>query len=288
MQFTIVGGDLRQLYAARYLQEKGAMVTLVGWERCPQGNLRDLHLRKSDELISPKTHVLLPFPAEGADETINAPFAVEPIPIQAFLRALAPKTSVFTGKLGMTACATATEKALCVIDYSAREDFLVKNAIPSAEGAIQLALEQLPRTLHNANCLVVGYGRIGKILAAQLRGLGARVTVSARKAADRAWIAAFGYRPLVLSPETTGLDSFDAVFNTVPAPILTEPILNRLRRDCLIIDLASKPGGTDFEAAKRLGLSAIHALALPGKVAPQTAGETVAETVLAILNEACQ
>ena len=79
--------------------------------------------------------------------------------------------------------------------------------------------------------------------------------------------------------------AFDRVVNTIPAPVLTEPVLTALRPGSLIVDLASKPGGTDFAAAQRLGLRAIHALSLPAVCAPETAGEAVARTVLAILRE---
>ena len=62
-------------------------------------------------------------------------------------------------------------------------------------------------------------------------------------------------------------------------------ILEKLPRGALVIDLASLPGGTDFAAAEELGLHAEHALALPGRCAPQTAGALIAQTVLAILEE---
>ena len=44
-------------------------------------------------------------------------------------------------------------------------------------------------------------------------------------------------------------------------------------------------GGTDFDAAEALGIRAEHALALPGKCAPDTAGALIAQTVLTILQE---
>ena len=73
-----------------------------------------------------------------------------------------------------------------------------------------------------------------------------------------------------------------------PAPAPADQyaaLLQQLPGGALIIDLASLPGGTDFAAAEELGLHAEHALALPGRCAPQTAGALIAQTVLAILEE---
>lgn len=159
------------------------------------------------------------------------------------------------------------------------------DAVPTAEGAIQIALEELPITLQGARVLVIGYGRLGRTLAPRLAGLGARVSVSARRWADLAWIEAEGY-----GVEHTGqlkgwLCGYDLVVNTVPARVLDEETLRDLKPGCLVIDLASKPGGVDFEAARRLGVRAIWALSLPGKTAPVTAGRAIRTAIYNILNE---
>ena len=159
------------------------------------------------------------------------------------------------------------------------------DAVPTAEGAIQIALEELPITLQGARVLVIGYGRLGRTLAPRLAGLGARVSVSAHLRADLAWIEAEGY-----GVEHTGqlkgwLCGYDLVVNTVPARVLDEETLRDLKPGCLVIDLASKPGGVDFEAARRLGVRAIWALSLPGKTAPVTAGRAIRTAIYNILNE---
>ena len=180
----------------------------------------------------------------------------------------------------------AEEKGVRAFDYFAREELAVRNAVPTAEGAIQIAMEELGTTLFGARVLVIGYGRIGRLLAHRLKGLGARVTVSARKYEDLAWIEAFG-----CCAERTGelegwLCSYDLIINTVPAPVLGEALLEDVSPECLIIDLASKPGGVDFEAAAALGIKVIWALSLPGKVAPVTSGKIIRDTVYHILQEA--
>lgn len=165
------------------------------------------------------------------------------------------------------------------VDYGRDERVTARNAVPTAEGAIQIAMEQLNVTLWRSNCLVVGFGRIGKVLARVLHGLGANVTVSARSAADRGLIEALGYEADETGVYSKGLD-YACVFNTVPAPVLPEAQLLRVPRDCLLIDLASRPGGVDFNACRALGLQAVHALSLPGKAAPATAGRIIADFIL--------
>jgi dipicolinate synthase subunit A len=159
------------------------------------------------------------------------------------------------------------------------------NAIPTAEGAIQIAMEELPFTIHASNILVMGYGRIGKTLSKMLNGIGANVYIEARKFSDLASIRSFGYNEVHISELPVYLCKMDIIFNTIPFVILNEELLKSIKSTCLIIDLASKPGGIDFSKARELGIKAIWALSLPGKVAPLTAAEFIKKTVYNILEE---
>ena len=113
--------------------------------------------------------------------------------------------------------------------------------------------------------------RWGRRLGARLAALGANVTVCARRAEQRALAESLGLRGAELARLAALAPAFDTVVNTIPAPVLTEPVLTALRPGSLIVDLASKPGGTDFATAQRLGCKAIHALSLPAACAPDTA-----------------
>ena len=159
------------------------------------------------------------------------------------------------------------------------------NTIPTAEGAIEIAISETPVTIHGSKCLVLGYGKIGKILTKDLYGMGAITYAAARKYADLAMIEGHGYEPLQMSTLKGRINEFDIIFNTVPALILDDEVLSKVQKDALIIDLASKPGGVDFEAAKKYGLRVIWALSLPGKVAPITSGAIIKDTIMNIINE---
>lgn len=161
----------------------------------------------------------------------------------------------------------------------------IANTLPTAEGAIQIALEELPITLQGCRTLVLGYGRLGRTLAPRLTALGAKVSVAARKWSDLAWIEAAGCTAEHSGELRGWLCAFDLIINTIPSRLLGEEALAELKPGCLVIDLASKPGGVDWEAARRLGVRTVWALSLPGKVAPVTAGKSIRSTIYNILNE---
>ena len=171
-----------------------------------------------------------------------------------------------------------------IFDYLDREELAVLNAVPTAEGAVEIAMRNYQKTINSSSCLVAGYGRIGRVLAKMLCGMGAKVYVSARRKDSLAWIRLGGYTPVEHS-DIINSGEFDIIFNTVPALILDAHIMAKIAVRSLIIDLASQPGGVDFESAKRMGIKTVHALSLPGKTAPKTSGEIIKETIFNILEE---
>ena len=131
--------------------------------------------------------------------------------------------------------------------------------------------------------MVLGFGRVGKILCNKLKKIGAEVYCEARKEEDLAWIKAYGYKPIKLEEIKENICKMDIIFNTVPAMMLDKNKLILMNKETLIIDLASFPGGVDFESAKKLNIKAILALGLPGKVAPDTASEYIKKYIYRIL-----
>ena len=207
------------------------------------------------------------------------------VPLSHLLDALRPSQVICAGMVRPQVAAMAADRGLTLHDYFAREELAVANAVPTAEGAVQLAMEHLPITIHGSRVLVIGFGRVGRLTAQRFQALGARVSVAARKYEQLAWAQALGFGGEHLAHLKGWLCGYDLIVNTVPAQVLGQEELEDIKPDCLILDLASKPGGVDLGAAGELGLTVIWALSLPGKVAPVTAGAAIKDTIYNMLRE---
>ena len=201
------------------------------------------------------------------------------------LQGVRPGTLLLAGRPGSPIQAAARQASLPLLDYFQRPELECLNAVPTAEGCLALLLQLRRRTIWESDFLVLGYGRIGRAVARRLDLLGGHTTVAARNAVQRANARCAGHRAAPLDRLPVLLAKHDTVINTIPAPVLPRKMLEKLPRGALVTDLASLPGGTDFDAAEALGIRAEHALALPGKCAPDTAGALIAQTVLTILQE---
>ena len=275
---AVLGGDLRQVYLAKMLIEDGNQVVTWGLEQggAPEGVPLNTALER-DILILP-----LPVCRSGR---LNLPLTETELRAGQLWPRLRYDQLLLGGMTGELGPQLMTDFGLTLLDYYAREEVQVASAVPTAEGALQLAMESTDRTLLGSRCLVIGYGRIGKLLADRLLALGAEVTVSARKYGDLAWIDAWGCHSLRTGALAGELNRFDLIFNTAPAPILDGARLRETREDCVIIELASAPGGVDLEKAQQLGRQVIQAPGLPGKAAPRSAAAAVRDSIYHILEE---
>lgn len=278
---SVIGGDLRQLTLADELRKDGYDVTVFGFtdKISYEFNTTDIDAALDSEVI------ILPVPVSFDGININTPYSDSKLSVSELAKKLNPVSLVFGGCITQPFSDALSKRGIKHRDYMLRDELAIKNAVPTAEGAIEIAISETPFTLHNSNCLVLGYGKVGKILAKSLDALGAKTYVSARKYADLALIEGHGCYPLTVNEAKLRLDEFDIIFNTVPALILGESELRHIRRDTLVIDLASKPGGVDFETAKELGIRVVWALSLPGRVAPVTAGIIIKDTITNMLRE---
>jgi len=177
----------------------------------------------------------------------------------------------------------ANDEYVEIVDLMKREELAVLNTIATAEGTISEAILNTNKILHGSKVLILGFGRIGKVLARKLVGLSAIVTCAARKDEDFAWIKAYGFNQTNINKIGANLGEYDIIINTVPQIILNEDNLKYVKKDCLLIDLASNPGGIDKKEVKKENLKLVWALALPGKIAPITSAEFIKETIYNII-----
>ncbi len=274
--FAIIGGDLRMIKLANNLAKDKNIVYTYGLEEAKElTNVANIISCKTLQEAIKKAEIILgPIPFSKDGKYINTPFSIENILIQDLVNISNDKTLI-AGNI--------KQYAKNAIDIMEQEELTVLNVIATAEGAIQVAMENTDKILHESNVLIIGFGRIGKILSKKLEGLSCKVTCSARKKEDFAWIKAYGYNFLNTTNLEKKLSQFDIIINTVPHLILDRTRLEYVKKDCLLIDLASKPGGIDLEVAKEKRIKAIWALALPGKVAPETSAEFIKNTIYHIL-----
>lgn len=277
----IVGGDNRQLYLARSMQEDGYEVYVSCLENAPNpSGLAQVGLH---HLAARCQTVIFPLPVTRDGRYLNTPLSNLEIWLDDDFARLFIGKQVFGGMMGkLTATSDLWREADCR-DYYAREELVTGNAFLTAEGAVGLAIQEYAGGLGGSRCLVTGFGRIGKALCGMLKGMGARVCCAARKASDLAAIRAIGCDPLEYRQLA---QPFDLIFNTVPARVLGEEALACQRPDTLLIELASTPGGIDLEAAGSLGLRVLAAPSLPGKMSPKAAAELMKESIYHILDEA--
>lgn len=282
--FLIIGGDLRFVSLAEYLAEK-SRVYAIGFDK---NILTSSKINVIDNITSISErfdYVILPLPASNDGVLINTPYCKQSIPLELITSIIKEDGVIFAGRLSKEIIDMYLSRGLHVYDYAEREEFAVMNAVATAEGAIQIAMEELPTTLFRQKILITGMGRISKVLIKVLKGFETDITVVSRKYQDIAWGNILGCRSIHINSIDDDIEKYNIVFNTVPAVILNEKRLKKLNKNCLVIDLASKPGGVDFDTASRLGVRTIWALSLPGKVAPITSGHIIASTVINILTE---
>lgn len=284
MIFAVMGGDARIAQLCRMLALEGHEVRTFALERA--GQMDGVTAAASArEAAAGAGCVVLPLPVSAGGELLSAPLGATEHRMEEILDAVEPESIVCGGRVDTQTEALARRRHIQIADYYRREELVVKNAVATAEGAVGIIMQETPVTLWRSRVLVIGYGRVGKLLSHRLAGMGAAVTVSARSHGDKAWIEAMGCTAIDTRALQGKLEHFDVIVNTVPAPVLPEALLHEVRADALLVDLASKPGGMDFSAAARLGRRAVWALSLPGEVAPLSAGAIIKESIFNILEE---
>lgn len=248
--------DKRQYYLGNMLKQEGCQVYLA----------EELSLEEKKQLFS---------------EIHPAPFYyLLPIPVSTeeleFLKAsMTPNIILLGGNLPETFLSFCTEKKISCLDYMRLETVAMGNAIATAEGIISRAISETPINLHGSRALVIGFGKCGEILAEKLSALHVQVFISTRNPLAKKRAECYGY--------TLHQDSFyptyQFLFNTAPAMVLPKETIDLLEKDVAIFDLASRPGGTDFDYCKQKGISAGLYPGLPGKYAPKTSAQIIYEAI---------
>ncbi len=281
--FGIFGGDMRQVYLADALVKKGYHIyTYKTLEKMEHENCKEL--QSLQELFEQCNVVIGPIPFNK--DLVSATSANATVSNNSSLSELLNKNHILIGGIIppqiINSC---NSKGIPCYDYMDDEKVAILNAIATAEGSIMEAIKDSDINLHGSKCLVLGYGRCGKVLAGKLKALDAKVTIAARSYEALAYAEAAGYQICSLSEMKEILPSFNFIFNTIPALILDKNHLACVDPKVTIIDIASQPGGVDFEYAIKHNLNAKLCLGLPGKVSPKTSADIILTGILSFMKE---
>lgn len=280
VQVTFIGGDARQLEVIERLTELDAAVQLIGFDNLQSSFSGVTRAQLTAEALVSSDAIILP--ASGMEENgqVMTIFSSEELVLKPSHWEAIPNTcKIYTGIAKPALRKLCETYSIEVIELFERDDVAIYNSIPTAEGALMMAIQNTDFTIHNSKSMVLGMGRTGLTMARTLVGLGSQVKVGVRKPEHYARAWEMGFIPFYTKDLADHVKDIDLIFNTIPSMIITAQIIAKIPHRALIIDLASKPGGTDFRFAEKRGVKALLAPGLPGIVAPKTAGRIIANTL---------
>lgn len=282
-KFAVLGGDKRNIYLAGLLEADGHFVKRFGFS-----SYEGERIAQSDTLadaISDADYVICPIPCSNDCINLNAPFNKSNIKMEEIFKLMSKEQILMAGFIKNEVTDLAKKYEIKYKDILKLEKLAVLNAIPTAEGAIKIAIENTSFTLHGSKIMVIGYGRIGKILCKMLDGMGAKVFAVDKESKDLALAQSCGYTAVFVDDIPQYLGEMSIIFNTVPTKVIDESNAANINEGCLLVDLASPPYGIDFRAVKNAGLKVIYSGSLPGIIAPLTVASYIKETIYSLIND---
>lgn len=277
LKIAVIGGDLREKVYIPKLCQLGAEIFVYGNEKLR--DFAEITYCETLEEINMVDAVVLPLTGISLKGEIHAPCFPYKIFFSTIANNLKFLTPIFLGKATPLVKELAQKLNLPIIEIADDDELAILNAVPTAEGALRLAIELTPYTIHGSRIVILGYGRVGKVAARLFKSVNAKVTIVARNIKQLALAEAFGFETVNFDNKNNAIKYADIIINTIPSKVIDKNDLTNLSTSCVIIDLASQPGGIDYETARQYDVIAVLASGLPGKVAPLTAGEIISRVL---------
>lgn len=284
LHIAVIGGDARQLEVIRKLIELDAKLSLIGFDQLDHGFTGASKDQIESVDFSTIDAIILPVAGTNLEGQVDTIFSNEKIILTEEILKVTPKhCTIYSGITNSYLDKIVTHTNRKLVQLFERDDVAIYNAIPTVEGTIMMVIQHTDITIHNSKVAVLGFGRVGVTVARTFSALGAHVSVGARRSEHIARIFELGLKPFHLNDLDKNVSEIDVCINTIPHPIVSANVISKMPAHTLIIDLASKPGGTDFRYAEKRGIKALLAPGLPGIVAPKTAGQIVAQVLCQLL-----
>jgi len=283
IKIAIIGGDKREEIMIQCLADKGYKLSVLTENQIEHPNVTCY--TAVDKVVSNQRVVIAPMSGTDQNGILKSTFIRNKVQLtKEFFRLLTKDTLFLIGIAKPAVKKILEDELIQYIEMACLDDLAIMNAIPTAEGAIKIAIEESGQTIFGSNILTYGLGKVGLSIAWRLKALGAESYAVTRNKAAMARGKDLGIKMLTYNQLEEYLSVMEIIYNTVPKKIITANSISLMQKKTLMIDLASAPGGIDFEAADQMGIKTIQALGLPGKVAPITAGKILAEIIPSIIN----
>ncbi len=277
IKFAVIGGDYRYKYLSELLKDDGYGVNVYGNKYCNDDGF-ECTMKNADIVIGP-----IPLSKDNVNMYMDD---CRSITLEELTDSMARYgiKNIICGVIDSGMRRKFSASNIAAYDLFDMEEVAIQNAVPTAEGAVMTAIQESNRVIFGSSVIVIGCGRCGRILANMLKGIGAEVSVTFRKKSDWAYINAFGMTAVDIKFLESSVNKYDFIFNTAPAMVLNGEILKRVKKDCIIIDLAQAPGGVDYSYARELNIKALYCPGLPGRIAPYTAAEILRSAITDIVH----
>ncbi len=286
VQVLMLGGDKRHVEVINRLAELDASIQICGFEDCSEVNSTAAKVEYNDTLFEKADAVILPAAGTDDDGMINSSYSKQSLQLSSSQLERLPKHAViYTGMARTYLKQLCSSFGIKMIELFERDDVAIYNSIPTAEGALMMAIQNTDFTIHQSSSIVLGFGRTGITMARTLQALGSKVKMGVRRSDHFARAFEMGLDPFYINDLERQASNIDLIFNTIPTMIVTAQIIAKMPVHSVIIDLASKPGGTDFRFAEKRGVKALLAPGLPGIVAPKTAGRIIGDCLVQLMRD---
>lgn len=278
-EFAVVGGDARIRYLAENLADKGRSICVYGLSS-RSSHQGCINAASFVEAVTKAAVIVGPVPLMQGEDRISNKSGHEDMTVSRLLDNISTEQLLIAACIPETMKSSLIKKNIWFHDYMKDDKIVIFNSIATAEGVIAEAVTSFPANLHDSRALVLGYGKCAKTLANKLKWLTKETVVCVRSEEQSATADAFGLGTMSYQDLADEIGSFQLIFNTVPSVVLDEHVLKNVSPNAMILDIATAPGGVDYEMAKKMGISAKLYPGLPGRYSPRSSGEALAAYVI--------
>lgn len=276
---TILGGDLRQCYAAEYLLQAGWQVTCFHTPDFPWS--AEISFADSiSQALAASDLILMPAPLskDGLHlfQTCSDP---SPCLLTELWSALPPGKILAVHNLPKETEQELTKKGCPIFSFSQSPVFSTENALLTAEGLLAEVVRYTPFSLSSANVLLLGYGRCGSAIGTLLHPICRSLSLLEQDEQKRSQAEKKGLCPVASEDFPKVLPTCSLVINTIPAQILEPGQIQLLSDDCHIFDIASAPFGFPADLTEQYLLPYFRLPGLPGRFSPITSGQLIGKII---------